>query len=205
MASWLGSGLIVSAQDASAIADRQAAEERYQSLVGKVQDLAAANDLLQKRVNQLEGDLKAAREEQGKVNPDVVGRDELKQLAQKVKEIDEKRAADKELILKEIERLGQTPAVPPTTSSKKPKVKKAADTADTTTPADNPPAAGDKTYEGFEYVIKDGDTLSKIVAGCQKQGVKVTVSQILKHPLNSKLDPNKLIVGHKIFIPAPAK
>ena len=199
MAGWLGGNLI--AQDASAVADRQAAEERYQKLAGKMEDLVAANDLQQKRIASLEADLKASREEQGKVNPDVVGREELKQLAQTVKEVDQKRAADKELILREIERLSQTPAI---ATPKKPKVKKTTETP--ATPVDNPPAAsGDQTYEGFEYVIKDGDTLSKIVAGCQKQGVKVTVAQILKHPLNARLVPIKLVVGHKIFIPAPAK
>ena len=201
MAGWLGGNLMTMAQDASAMADRQSAEERYQKLAGKVEDLAAAGDLQQKRIAALEADLKVSREEQGRVNPDVVGREELKQLAQTVKEIDQKRAADKELILKEIERLGQTAALP---AKKTTKVKKAAETP--ATPVDNPPTAnGDQTYEGFEYVIKDGDTLSKIAAGCQKQGVKVTVAQILKHPLNAKLDPNKLIVGRKIFIPASAK
>lgn len=198
---------ILHAQDgsAAAVADQQAAQENYQKLAGRVQDLTDALDAQQKRIVALEADLRALREEQSKPNPDVVGRDELKQLSEKVKEIDDKRAADKELILDQIKQLGQvTAALPVTPTKKSAKVKKNSDTPDTTT--NNPTAAGgDKNYEGYEYVIKAGDTLSKVVAAYQEQGVKVTVQQILKHPLNTKVNPDKLRVGQKIFIPAPTK
>ena len=200
----LGGNLTARAQDASAIADRQAAEERYQKLVAKLDDLNDKYDLQQKRMAQLEADLKAARDESAKPNPDVVGRDELKQLALKVKEIDEKRAADKELILEQIKQLAQVPIAP---TLKKPKAPKHLDAtpADAAPDATAPAPASNKDYEGYEYVIKPNDTIKKIVAAYNAQGVKVTTDQILKHPLNAKVNPAKLKVGQKVFIPAPAK
>lgn len=180
------------AQDASAIADRQAAEERYQKLLGKMEDLTASFEAQNKRIADLQEQIKSVRDEQAKPNADVVGRDELKSLAVKIKEIDEKRAADKELILKEIGRLASVPAVP--SVRPKPRI--------TPKPAETEPAADPNAkYEGYEHVVKPGDTLSKIVSYYREKGVKVTLSQVLKHPLNAKLDANKVLVGQKIFIP----
>ena len=45
--------------------------------------------------------------------------------------------------------------------------------------------------------------LSIIVKAYRDQGIKVTADQILK--ANPGLDPKNLIVGKKIFIPAPAQ
>jgi nucleoid-associated protein YgaU len=190
---WAVVGLVVGnctlrAQDASAIADSQASEERYQKFVAKLDELAEKCDVQQKRLDKLEADLRAAREEQAKVNPDTVSREELKALAIKLKELDEQRAADKERILKEIQRLAQMPVIAPV----KPK---------TPVHVDTPPVDPNAKYEGYEYVVKSGDTLSKIVSAYRDQGVKVTLQQVLKHPLNAKLDPNKMLVGQKVFIP----
>lgn len=184
----LAGNCVLHAQDASAIADRQAAEERYQKLLGKVEDLTASIEAQNKRIADLQEQIKTLREEQAKANPDVVGRDELKALALKLKEVDDKRAADKEVIIKEIARLAQVPAV----VTPKPKSKPVA-----TEPTADPNAK----YEGYEHIVKSGDTLSKIVAAYREQGVKVTLTQVLKHPLNAKLDANKMLVGQKIFIP----
>lgn len=176
-------------------ADAQAALEHYQKISGKLEDLTTANELQQKRIAELEGQLRELRDAQGKADPNAVSRDELRQLAAKVKEIDEKRAADKELILGEIAKLAKTPAsVPGKISKPKPEAKLDAK------PDAAPDAAGGK-YEGYEYVVKEGDTLSKIVAAYREKGVKITSAQILKHPLNMKVDANKLRVGQKIFIP----
>ena len=52
------------------------------------------------------------------------------------------------------------------------------------------------------YVIKSGDTYSVIAQAYREQGVKITADQIAK--ANPNVSPNKLHVGQKIFIPAPA-
>ena len=57
--------------------------------------------------------------------------------------------------------------------------------------------------KGYDYTIQRGDTLLAIAKAYREQGIKVTTDQILK--ANPGLDPKSLIVGKKIFIPAPAK
>jgi hypothetical protein len=195
LAAWLGGSFHLPAQSgifASKVADQQAAEEQYQRLAGKVQDLAESQQALQKRIAALAEEIRALREQQAQPNPDTVGREELKRLAEKVQEIDQKREADKDLILKEVAKLAKGVPVP-ANPSPKPK-------ADVTLPAD-----ADKNYEGYEYVMKEGDTLSAVATAYREKGVNVKVNDILKHPLNAKLDPNKIPVGQRIFIPAKKK
>jgi LysM repeat protein len=116
----------------------------------------------------------------------------LKKLADQVQEIDKKRQADRELILKEIEnsaksavRLHRKPT--PTVTTNPP-------------PAIQAPAA---TGKRLRIQSPAGDTLSIIAKAYRDQGIKVTTDQILK--ANPGLNPNSLKVGQKIFIPAPAK
>ena len=180
----------VSAQDAAII-------EQAQRLIGKVQDLSETVELQQKKITQLEAELRAVREEQSKPRTDVAGRDELRDLAGKVKEIEEKRAADKELILKEISNLAKTPAIAPLTSKPHNKPKPVVDTE---------PLAPTGNYEGFEHTVKSGETLLAIVQAYNKeQGLKNTLAMVLKHPLNAKIKAERLLVGQKVFIPSPAK
>jgi LysM repeat protein len=73
----------------------------------------------------------------------------------------------------------------------------------TDNPSDKPaPGPTDKVSDkGFEYVIQDGDYPAKIVKAYAAKNIKVTVKQILD--ANPGLNPNKMIIGQKIFIPAP--
>ena len=180
-----------SAQDAALI-------EQAQRLIGKVQDLSETVELQQKKITQLETELRAVREEQNKPRPDAVSREELRDLVGKVKEIDEKRAADKDLILKEISNLAKSPAVGVSPTSKPhSKPKPVADT-------ESPVPAGN--YEGFEHTVKSGETLLAIVQAYNKeQGLKNTLATVLKHPLNAKIKAERLLIGQKVFIPAPTK
>jgi LysM repeat protein len=196
VAVWLGGILIAPAQDASAAADRAAAEERYQRLAGKLQDLTEAQEAQSKRIAALAEEINSVREQQSKPNTDAVQRDELRKLAEQLKDVDEKRAADKELILKEISKLASLPVAPkPTKPATKPKSETASDTS-----AD---ASPDKNYEGYEHTVKSGETLIAIVRAYNKEySLKLTVDQVLKHPMNANVKPEKLAVGQKIFIPA---
>jgi LysM repeat protein len=49
--------------------------------------------------------------------------------------------------------------------------------------------------------VQKGDTLPAIAKAYREQGVKVTTAQIIK--ANPNVDPNKLFIGKKIFIPDP--
>jgi TolA-binding protein len=197
----LGVASISRAQNASAVADQQAAEERYKQLAGKIQDLQDTVDAQRKHITDLEAQIKEVREAQAKPDTNTATRDELRKLAEQVKDIDDKRAADKETIKKEIAALATAAPVEPT--PKKPKAVKAPKVDPTPDTPAATPDTGDKNYEGYEHAVKSGETLTMIVTAYNKaNGSKTTVDQVLKHPLNAGLKPEKLKVGQKIFIPA---
>jgi LysM repeat protein len=64
---------------------------------------------------------------------------------------------------------------------------------------DSPPPT--KPEKGYEYTVQEGDTLSRIVAALNKQGVKLTAKQI--SDANPGVNWNRLAIGHKLFIPSP--
>lgn len=179
---------LASAQDA-------AVQQQLDKLSGQIQDLIDMQAQQGKRIDALEKEISDLRD---KVNapttmPDSASRDDLKKLAEQVQEIDRKRQEDRDLIIKQIENLGKAGAIAPTPRSHKP-------TSDDTSPAPTPttPATPQK---GYEYVVKQGDTLGLIIKAYREQGVKVTTRQI--KAANPNMNPDVLIPGEKIFIPDP--
>jgi LysM repeat protein len=171
-------------------------QQQIDKLSGQVQDLLAAQEQQGKRLAALEKEISDLTD---KVNSPAASTgasaDDLKALAEKVQEIDKKRQDDRELILKQLELLGnagggKAPHHPP-----KPVV-------------DTPPAGADNPatpavpQKGYDYTIAPGDTLSAIAKAYRAQGVKVTTAQIIA--ANPKLNPNALVAGKKIFIPDAA-
>lgn len=164
---------------AAAAAARQDAEERYKRLNAAVEDLITAQAAQQKKINDLTAALAELREEMARDAAKNTTRDDLRSLAEKVREIEKNREADKKLILEAIDKLkvaAVRPAAPSTTAAERPE-------------------------KGYEHVVQSGDTLSSIVAAYRKEGIKVTMDMVLK--ANPKLDPNKMQIGQKIFIPQP--
>jgi nucleoid-associated protein YgaU len=171
-----------------------ATQQQLDKLGGQVKDLSETVELQRKEIEALKTQINELRD---KVNTpqvnDSASREDLKKLAVQVQEIDQKRADDRELILKNIEKLskvaagGDAPPARPHKPAPKPD--------DTTPPAPTTP------QNGYEYTVKANDTISLIAKAYREQNVKVTTAQILK--ANPGLDPNKLYVGKKIFIPDP--
>ena len=167
-----------------------ATQEQIGKLSGQIQDMLEAQAAQAKRINALEKEISDLRDKlnQPAVN-DSASADDLKKLAEKVQEIDKKRQADNEQILKAIEKIGKagggSTRKPPTVANDNP--------APTL-----PPGTKQK---GYDYEIHAGDTLSAIAKAYRDQGVKVTTTQILA--ANPGLTPNNMKVGQKIFIPDP--
>jgi LysM repeat protein len=169
-----------------------ATEERLNKLSGRIEDLTAAQEALKKQVNELTKELQNVREQSAKPNTSYAPREDLNHLAEAIKEVDRKRMDDAEKVHTELLKLRDVLKAPPTSSRKAP----------VAAPKDNPVSAKPGTPEnGYEYVVKSGDTLGGIVQACKDQKVKVTMTQILK--ANPGLKPDLLIPGKKIFIPAP--
>lgn len=189
----LFSFLIAATTATTVLAQDADTQAQIDKLSGQIQDMLAAQERQTKQMAELEKSIAELRDKVNTpaANPDNASREDLKNLAEKVQEIDKKRQADRELILKEIDKLGRVAAGAPVKAKSKP-----APPADDTTST-----AAATPQKGYEYVVKSGDTLAAIAKAYSEQGVKVTVSQILK--ANPGLDANKLYVGKKIFIPDP--
>jgi LysM repeat protein len=171
-----------------------ATEERLNKLSGRIDDLIAAQEALKKQMSELSRELaqelNGVREQAAKPNASYASQEELRRLADSVKEVDRKRMDDYEKIHKEILNLAKVVSQAPPAQKEKPPVKPPKD-----------PESSKKSEDGYEYVIQKDDTLSKIIKACKEdKGIKTTTEQILK--ANPGLDPKKLKVGTKIFIPA---
>jgi len=178
---------------ARAPAQDSAVQQQLDQITGKLQDLTNAQVDQDKRLTALE---KQVADLADKVNTPVVNNsasaDDLKKLAEQLQEVDQKRQDDRELILKEIEKLGKISA-------------EAASTPIHHSPSSNAgsgDAAAPVAVDGYDYIVKKDDTLSTIAKAYREQHIHVTVAQILK--ANPGLDATKLYVNRKIIIPKPA-
>ena len=185
---WL---FILSFSMAAARAQDAATQQQIDQINGRLQDLQDAQAVQAKRIEALEKGIGELRDQLNQPGA-TANQDDLKKLAAQVREIDKKRQEDRDLILKEIEKLGKTNGSSGHKST--PTV--------TTNTATGSPTTNDKE-SGYQYKVAAGDTLSIIAKAYRDQGIKVTKDQILK--ANPGLNPNNLKVGQKIFIPAPAQ
>jgi LysM repeat protein len=164
-------------------------EERFNKLAGQIEDLRAGQDALRRQLETVGKELDSLREQVNKPTGNYASQEDLKRVAEAVKDIDRKRIEDADKIHNDLLKLQKSLAVPP---GPKPKP----------TPNENPtpdkPPVSDK---GYEYIVKKGDTLSIIVQAYRDNNIKVTTEQILK--ANPGLKPERMKVGQKIFIPAP--
>ncbi len=208
---WLTQTLIPAhAQDAAtaaAIAERRDAAERYNRLSSQVDDLLAANTALQKRLAALEQELSSVRAEAARAsanNPQYVTKDELKQVVETIRKLDQDRQADNQKIIEEFKKVVKSSLAMPPPS--------AAPTTRISTPANVPPPADEASTGprvGWEHAVQKGEFLMTIINAYNKklkeEGIKgkITLDAVLK--ANAGLDPNRMIVGQKIFLPKPGE
>jgi len=174
-----------------------ATQQQLEELSGRIQNVLELQEAQTKRLDALE---KEISELSDKVSMPQVNNsasaDDLKKLAGQVQDLAKKQQDDNDLIMKQIEKLGQISAGPST--GHKPK----AGTDTPPTGAENPTPPPNVPQKGYYYTIKDGDRLPTIARRiATDQHVKVTTAQILA--ANPGLDPTKLYIGKKIFIPDP--
>ncbi len=176
--------------NATAAARQEEIDERFKRLSGQVDDILKSQAEQLRRLGDLEDAVKNLRDQQSRPNASYASQEDLKRLADAIKEVDNNRLKDYEKIREEIGQLGKVLAAP-----------------STSTPVARPTShgnvdAGTKQDEnGYWYVVKRGDFFSSIAKAFNEQGVKVTVDQIEK--ANPNVDSTRLRVGQKIFIPAP--
>ena len=188
----LATVVVVGAQNRSAstanFVAQQQAEERYRRLYTIVEDLQAANVVLQQRVERLENQLQRAIKSLNDKQAETVTGQQLellsKKLTQELKSLDDKRLADNQKILSELKKLANRPAPAPKVSTVKPRDPKPL-------PYDGPV---------YEITVEPGYTISRIAERYREQGHMIYPNDILK--ANPGLDPRRLQVGQTINIPA---
>ena len=176
----------------AAAAERQEAEERHKRLTADIEDLKTAVQSCQQRLNEQREEIRKLGEEIARAanSKEVATREDFKHLADKLREVDEKRIADNEKMMEKVReefaRLG-----------------KVLD-HDSAKTQSNPKPPQPKVENGYEYIIAQGDTVSGIISKLRqtKQGLKLTQKQIID--ANPNVNWNKLRIGQKIFIPATA-
>jgi len=204
----LGNSRLNAQQDpATAAAEREQAEERHRSMVNRISGIEESLAALQKNVTAFREEIRHLREDLDRFktkNEGAATQDNIKRLAEKIEEVDKSRLADNERVVKyidatkaEIVKTILGGARPPA-ASKGP----GAGTGNGTGAEPARPPAGKApvaTEKGFEYKIKSGDRLQKIVAALKAQGFKATEKQIMD--ANPTVDWTKLKIDQKIFIP----
>jgi hypothetical protein len=171
------------ASEAAAIAHQRTIEEEFKRLNAVIEGLLDHQALLQTRIDRLTGDLERAREENRRVNRNLVTQEELKKFAQ---EIDRKREADRKLILDAIDDLGKVVRAP--------------------APQRAAPAADRALHE---FTVGAGQTLMDIINAynedyrAQGKG-RITLHDVRRANPNLQ-NPDRIVPGQKILIPEPAK
>ena len=184
----------------AARAQDDATQQQIDKLTGQVQDLLDAQAAQGKRLEALEKEIGDLQGQSAPAGGSTANPDDLKKLAEQVREIDRKRQEDNDRVLKELEHLekalgGASPghrSAPEVSPDIKPTPLKDHASTDTGGP-----------QNGYDYNVQRGDTLSAIAKAYREKGVKVTTDQILK--ANPGLDAKTMKVGQKIFIPAPGQ
>ena len=145
--------------------------------------------LFRSRINALASEIDEGKRAQIRTGANYATQDQLKDLVEKLQEIDKKRIADNEHVLQVIKELQKMLLAP---VPEKP----------------SPPTAQEPPGAFWDYIVKTNDTLQKIVIGYnnapETRGlVRLKLSDVLK--ANPGLNQDKLYAGKKILIPIPPK
>jgi len=169
-----------------------ATQQEIDNLSGQIQAMTETLETQRKHIDALEKEIADLRD---KVNTPVVNdfanRSDLKALAEQVQEVDHKRKEDSDMIAKQIENLVKATAMAPPPTPPRSRATSPSSTDESATPS--------VPSKGYEYLVKQGDTLGLILKAYREKGVKVSLSQI--KAANPKMNPDVLIPGKKIFIP----
>ena len=186
MTALLAAPVMATAQDA-------ATEERINQLSAQIDVLKEAREAQNKRIEQLEGQVRDLQSQLGKSAGNYATTEDLNKVADQaanlVKEVDKKRVADNEKVLNELEKLGKTLGAGGSGGSRR-----------TLPPPEGPKTTFDPTTPHMEHKVEPGETLSAIVSAYRAKNVKITLQQVLA--ANPGLKPENMKVGQTIIIPA---
>ncbi len=187
MVTLLGATFLARGQDAALL------DERIKRLTGDIQSLQEESQNQKRQIEALAREVATLREQnQNRSTTPTASQDDLRELARKVQEIEEKRKADRAFLEKEFDRLTRIATAKPAPA------RPVSSTRPSTTTSANQPK------EALEHIVASGDTVSAIALAYSKEtGKKITAEMILQ--ANEGLKPERMQVGDKILIPIPDK
>ena len=202
----LGAPALARSQDAVTAAARQETDARLKRLEAELEDMRAANLRQTQQISILENALRKTVNELATSKYASV--EDLARLSDALKEIDRKREADKQLVVEKFEEIKRifaaAPVMPPTPTKPEGNHDKAGKGNSKLIPSGTS-AAGDQP--GVYHPVLRGQTLLEIIKAYNdelkakgKPG-KITLQQVLD--ANKGLDPSRMKVGQKLFIPIP--
>jgi LysM repeat protein len=199
--------VVRSATGAEAI-DPAVVGERLQRLTAAVESLEMTLASQQRQIDGLANELQKAREELANHGNQRPWADDMKRLADAINEVDRKRAADGEQVLKVLNELRRSVATSTTTEA--PRSARPSNTAvDRTAVNRNPGRAAETTPDkALPYVIQAGDSLSRVVDEFNKQARQegyqaLTVQQVMK--FNNIAEARRIREGQTIQLPVIPK
>ncbi len=191
---------------ARAAADREAAEERYRQMSSDIQSLLTAQEVQQKRLSALADELKRVKEEHSTfAGRSFATREELREVIEKIQELDRKREADKKLIIEEMDKLGKLLQNPPPRRAEKPEKP---DKPEPGAGAGPTKATATGAEHAYAHEVQKGEYLSLILAAYNakfKEQGKKTISLKQVQDANPDINLDKIVPGQKVLIPEPAK
>ena len=197
--SFLCASPLAAQESATAAAEREEMEVNFRRMKSNVEQLQETLQTQQKRMADMVAEIHSLREQVDRLKAkgeSTATQESIKQLAEKIEEVDKKRLADNESITRKLAGLSKELSTTLTQKIATPPPAVKPDTA----PAADPSLPPEKS---FEYKIKDGDTLSRIVTDLRAQGWKITQKQVMD--INPKVNWGKLRIGQTVYIPQPAK
>lgn len=209
---WIASANVFS-QDAAAIAAQREAEERERRMSALIESLQQANNVQQRRINDLNNDVAALRRQlvelENRFKNSQLGnatQTDIRKVYDKMAEIEKNRQADNNLVKDQFVELKKLLDKPPVFVTAAPPVTR--NETKTAKPDNNEPEPQEFTGEFYPYKIKSGDRLMQVIAAYNaelktqgKNKAPITLDMVKK--ANPKLNPNNLPVGREIKIPIP--
>ena len=174
--------------------------EEFKRLAGEIADLREANQAQQRRISSLQSEIQALRaalrdasDKSATRMGEFVTREDLKSIVESIREVDEKRDADKKLILEEISKLGKVFSNPPKIEREREETSR-------------PGPAIEETV--IPYKVQKGDFLSTIVASynasLREKGLpRITLDDVKR--VNPKININQIYEGQELLLPVPEK
>ena len=185
--------------------------EEFKRLQGEVADLRDANVAYQKRISELtrrieklQEDVREAHDRSTMKMGDLVTREELKKVIDRIAEVDEKREADRKIILEQFDKLEKAL----TSGASGSRSVNRGNTRERERETEKEPKPEIIEGKFLEYIVQKDESFSVILDRYNRQLKEEGLPTIRRadvEKVNPNLNPNRIFTGQMIRLPVPDK